>query len=158
MTDDSGEITLTQSYTPYGEVTLATSYTPWGDTLEIHGTGNFSLGYLSGITHGAGRQGSVDTATGLLYVGSGQYYDPSTGRFLTREAKADQTNPYVPWEPSTSLIAPLALLMLIFGRKKKRGKWDGLIIALVMVAAGGMSLTACSKTVTTSTGTAEIIA
>ena len=31
----------------------------------------------------------MDAATGLLYVGNGQYYDPATGRFLThgREAK-----------------------------------------------------------------------
>ncbi len=40
--------------------------------LEIHGTGNFSFGYLGGL---------MDTSTGLLYMGNGQYYDPSTGRF-----------------------------------------------------------------------------
>jgi hypothetical protein len=46
-------------------------------------------------------------------------------------------------------VAPLALLALVFGRKKKRGKWDGLLIALVMVAAVGMSLTACTSPTTT---------
>jgi hypothetical protein len=57
-------------------------------------------------------------------------------------------------------VAPLALLALVFGRKKKRGKWDGLLIALVMVAAVGMSLTACSgsSTVETPTATASVTA
>jgi hypothetical protein len=54
----------------------------------------------------------MDTATGLLYVGNGQYYDPSTGRFLNRDVRPDQTNPYVPWkqDPSSALMAPLAIL------------------------------------------------
>jgi hypothetical protein len=53
-----------------GEITLASAYTPWGDTLSVHGMGNFSFGYFGGI---------MDTATGLIYVGNGQYYDPETG-------------------------------------------------------------------------------
>lgn len=58
--------------------------------------------------------GVVDAATGLLYVGNGQYYDPETGRFLNRNAKPEQNNPYIPWggNPSSALIAPLALLVL----------------------------------------------
>jgi hypothetical protein len=32
-----------------GEITLSARYTPWGDSLEIHGTGNFTFGYLGGV-------------------------------------------------------------------------------------------------------------
>ncbi len=39
----------------------------------------------------------MDSATGLLYVGNGQYYDPATGRFLNRNARPNQAHPYVPW-------------------------------------------------------------
>jgi hypothetical protein len=87
----------------------------------------------------------MDTATGLLYVGNGQYYDPETGRFLNRNAKPEQNNPYIPWggNPSSALIAPLALLVLVFGRKKTRSKWDNLVIILVLALAIGMSLSAC---------------
>ena len=28
--------------------------------------------------------GMLDAATGLIYLGNGQYWDPETGRFLTR--------------------------------------------------------------------------
>jgi len=35
-----------------------------GDTLETYGTGNFTYGYFGGV---------MDAATGLLYVGYGQY-------------------------------------------------------------------------------------
>jgi hypothetical protein len=85
----------------------------------------------------------MDAATGLLYVGNGQYYDPSTGRFLTRHAKPDNTNPYVPWNPSSALFAPLALLFLIYGNKRKRSKWDTLVIMLLLGVAVTMSLAAC---------------
>jgi hypothetical protein len=37
MVDDSGDITLTASYTP------------WDDTLEVHGTGNLNFGYFGGM-------------------------------------------------------------------------------------------------------------
>ena len=70
------------------QITFAARYTPWGDTLESSGTGNFSFGYLGGL---------MDGATGLLYVGNGQYYDPATGRFLNRGADSNRANPYVPW-------------------------------------------------------------
>ncbi|MFH2102932.1 MAG: hypothetical protein ABIJ39_06205, partial [Chloroflexota bacterium] len=70
-----------------GAVTLAGSYTPWGDVLDYSGSGNFTWGYFGGL---------MDAATGLLYVGNGQYYDPATGRFLTREVQPENTNPYVP--------------------------------------------------------------
>jgi len=86
-----------------GKITLVSSYTPWGDTLSVNGTGSFTWGYYGGI---------MDTATGLLYVGNGQYYDPSTGRFLNRNACPDQANPYLPWkqDPASALMAPLAIL------------------------------------------------
>jgi RHS repeat-associated protein len=122
-----------------GAVTLTSSYTPWGDTLEVHGTGNFSFGYFGGI---------MDTATGLLYVGNGQYYDPQTGRFLNRNTKPEQNNPYVPWggNPSSALIGPLGLLALVYSRKKKRSRWDNIVIAAVLCLAMGGSLVGCTTT------------
>jgi hypothetical protein len=90
----------------------------------------------------------MDTYTGLLYMGNGQYYDPTTGRFLNRNAKPDQTNPYVPWggNPSAAFMAPLALLSLLYGRRKKRGKVDTYIILLVLGVALGLGLSACGST------------
>jgi len=122
-----------------GKVRLTASYTPWGDILEVHGAESsaFTLGYFGGM---------MDEATGLLYVGSGQYYDPKTGRFLNREAQQNQGNPYVPWgDPAGALVAPLALLSLAFGRKKTGGgKWRGLAVVLVLGASVMMGLTACN--------------
>jgi RHS repeat-associated protein len=121
-----------------GEVTFTASYTPWGDTLAVSGTGNITFGYFGGV---------MDAATGLLYVGNGQYYDPATGRFLTRDARSDQTNPYVPWKSDATalLIAPMVLLSLVYSRRRgKRTKWDGLFILLVLSVSVSMSLAACS--------------
>jgi RHS repeat-associated protein len=100
-----GANTPRQLSDPTGDITLSACYTPWGDTLETYGTGNFNFGYFGGI---------LDAATGLLYVGNGQYYDPATGRFLTRDAKPDSTNPYVPWDPTGALLGPLGLLALVY--------------------------------------------
>lgn len=121
-----------------GEVTFAARYTPWGDTLESSGTGNISIGYLGGL---------MDTATGLLYMGNGNYYDPSTGRFLNRNVNPNGTNPYVPWggEPSAALMAPLALLSLFYSRKKKRGTLDTIIILLVLGVSLSLGLAACGS-------------
>jgi len=98
----------------------------------------------------------MDTTTGLLYVGNGQYYDPSTGRFLNRNVNPNSANPYVPLppsgmlreggEPTGALIAPLVLLAILYGRKKRRGKLDTLIILLVLCVGIGMSLAACGLT------------
>lgn len=55
-------------------------------------------------------------------VGDGQYYDPATGRFLTRDANPSSPNPYVPWNPLGTLIGPLGLLSLVYGRRKKYQK------------------------------------
>ena len=54
----------------------------------------------------------MDAATGLLYVGNGQYYDPETGRFLTRDAKPNSSNPYVPWDPTGAILGPLGVAAL----------------------------------------------
>ncbi|MBN2116321.1 MAG: hypothetical protein JW730_07115 [Anaerolineales bacterium] len=96
---------------PAGEVTLAGRYTPWGDILEVHGAGNFTFGYLGGV---------MDLASGLIYVGNGQYYDPFTGRFLTRGINPNGTNPYVPWNPIGAILGPLGIFSLVATRK--RGK------------------------------------
>ena len=109
----------------------------WGDTLAIYGNGDLDLGYLGGI---------YDETTGLIYVGSGQYYDPHTGRFLTRSVKSQQTNPYVPWaaDPSGMLFAPLALFSLVYGRRKKQAaKWEILLLVLLMGGSLALGLTAC---------------
>jgi hypothetical protein len=85
----------------------------------------------------------MDAATGLLYVGNGQYYDPSTGRFLTRSAKPNQNNPYTPFDPMGALFAPLGLMALVYGNKKKGGKWNALLVILIFAVVVGMTLTAC---------------
>ena len=80
-------------------------------------------------------------------VGNGQYYDPSTGRFLNRTA---QPNPYVPWsgDPLGAMMAPLALMTVVLGRKKKHGKWEVIVIVAVLCCTAGMSLSACTETTT----------
>ncbi|MBI9051630.1 MAG: hypothetical protein JEZ00_19560 [Anaerolineaceae bacterium] len=115
-----------------GAVTLSVSYTPWGDTMEIYGSGMLNLGYLGGV---------YDPETGLIYMGNGQYYDPSTGRFLTRGVNGNQMNPYTPWntDPAGMLLAPIALIFMMFGKKKKKNKieeivhYTFLIITLICV-------------------------
>ena len=89
----------------------------------------------------------MDSATGLLYLGNGQYYDPATGRFLNRSARPNQANPYVPWsgDPLGALMAPLAVMTVVLGRKKKHGKWDNLMVVLVLVLASGFSISACDN-------------
>jgi RHS repeat-associated protein len=118
-----------------GEVTLARSYTPWGEVRQQVGTGSFTWGYFGGL---------MDAATGLVYVGGGQYYDPATGRFLT-PVNRDGTNPYVPQrggDPLGAVLAPFALLALLGGRKR-RGKYDRVILMLVLMVAVGGALVAC---------------
>ena len=117
-----------------GDITLSGRYTPWGDTLETHGTGNFTFGYFSGV---------MDAATGLLYVGNGQYYDPATGRFLTRDVRPNSTNPYVPWDPTGAIIGPLGVLAFFFGRRKKGSKWAMLFVLLFVVGSVSMTLAGC---------------
>jgi RHS repeat-associated protein len=132
-----------------GEITLAGRYTPWGDTLDTDGAGNFTFGYFGGV---------MEAATCLLYVGNGQYYDPSTGRFLTHDAKPNNTNPYVPWNPIGSIVGPLGLIALVFGRRKKGSKTGAFLVLLLVLGSVGMTLVACGSgstevTVTTPDGT-----
>ena len=137
-----GSRTARQLVDSTGNVVLASSYTPWGDTLSLSGSGSFLTGYFGGI---------MDSATGLLYVGNGQYYDPATGRFLNRNARPNQANPYVPWsgDPLGAMMAPLAVLTVVLGKKKKHGKWEVIIILAVLCFTAGMSLSACTKTTQT---------
>ncbi len=120
-----GMHTPRQLTNPTGGVTLAGRYTPWGDILEVYGTGNFTFGYLSGI---------MDLATGLIYVGNGQYYDPATGRFLSRGVNSNSTNPYVPWNPIGAILGPLVIFSLIAVRKRsKYGKGSSPLLMLFIL-------------------------
>jgi RHS repeat-associated protein len=119
-----------------GDVTYSARYTPWGDTLESSGTGNLAFGYFGGL---------MDAATGLLYVGDGQYYDPSTGRFLTRNARPNSANPYLPFDPTGALFLPLALVSLVYGRKRRKSKWDILVIVTLLSLSVGMGVAACGN-------------
>jgi YD repeat-containing protein len=127
-----------------GEITLAGRYTPWGDILEVHGTGSFTFGYLGGI---------MDLASGLIYVGNGQYYDPSTGRFLTRSVNPDSTNPYVPWNPIGAIVGPLGLFSLVAMRKRgKPGKENGYLLMLFILIVLPLSVgLACKDEIGTPT-------
>ncbi|MGP8337815.1 MAG: RHS repeat domain-containing protein, partial [Methanosarcinaceae archaeon] len=124
-----------QLATHEGEVVMSVAYTPWGDVLEYYGSGGIDFGYLGG---------KYDDTTGLIYMGGGQYYDPVTGRFLTRGAGS---NPYKPgaFDPAGMMIAPLALIGLVLGKKKKRGKWDSFIAVLAVCVVVGMSVSACNQ-------------
>ena len=118
-------------------------YKPWGDTLDTYGTGNFSFGYLGGV---------LDATTGLLYVGNGQYYDPATGRFLTRNVNLNSTNPYTPWNPIGAVVGPLGLLSLFYSRKKKGGKGGMFLVLLLVIMTVGMTLSACGPAPTPAPG------
>jgi hypothetical protein len=120
-----------------GEVTYSARYTPWGDTLETYGTGGFAFGYFGGL---------MDAATGLLYTGDGQYYDPSTGRFLTRNARPNSANPYLPFDPTGAIIGPLGLIALVFGRRKKGSKVGKFLVLALVVGSVGMTLAGCQFT------------
>ncbi len=134
-----GSRTARQLVDASGEVVLASSYTPWGDTLSVSGSGSFLTGSFGGI---------MDSATGLLYLGDGQYYDPATGRFLNRNARPNQANPYVPWsgDPLGAMMAPLAVMTVVLGRRKKHGKWEITVVLLALVFTAGLSFTACTFT------------
>ena len=126
-----------------GDITLSARYTPWGDTLDTYGTGGFTFGYFGGV---------MDAATGLLYVGNGQYYDPSTGRFLTRGVNPDSTNPYVPWNPIGAILGPLGLIALVFGRRKKGSKTGTFLVLALVTVSVEMTLSACGGSQTPPAG------
>lgn len=94
-----------------GEVTLFVRYNPWGKPLETSGTGNFDASFIGTL---------IDATTGLIYVGNGQYYDPETGRFLTRNFSPNSTNPYVPWNPIGIMLGPLAVVSMYYSQKKNK--------------------------------------
>lgn len=119
-----------------GLVILTRSYTPWGEVLEQAGSGELAFGYLGGV---------LDAATGLIYVGNGQYYDPATGRFLSRGTNSGAPNPYVPWQgdPLGVIMGPLALLVLSRG-KRKGGKVDQFLAILIIALAVSLTVSGCT--------------
>ena len=128
-----GTNSVRQLTSPAGAVTLSRSFTPWGELLRLTGTGDFTWGYLGGL---------VDAATGLIYVGNGQYYDPATGRFLSRGVYPGAPNPYVPWQanPLGMIVAPLLLLRLLKGKRKVTKIDQFLLVLMVLVVVN----TACT--------------
>ncbi len=118
-----------------GNVTLARSYTPWGEVMDQNGSGDFTWGYFGGL---------MDAATGLMYVGNGQYYDPATGRFL---APVNQrgANPYVPWQsnPLGVIVGPLGLLAF-WPRKRKLGKGERVLLMVMLIVGMSVGLAACN--------------
>jgi hypothetical protein len=128
-----------------GEVTMFVRYSPWGKPIETDGIGNFDASFIGTL---------IDATTGLIYIGNGQYYDPETGRFLTRGVNPNSANPYVPWNPIGILLGPLGMISANKARKKMKYA-PALIItlltlfmvacwALVAIAVGGLLLTSCS--------------
>jgi len=111
----------------------------------------FTLGYPS-IALRAGLGGVMDAATGLLYVGNGQYgvypersrRDPSTGRFLTRDVRPNSPNPYVPWNPIGAIVGPLGVIALVFGRRKKGSKAGTFLVLALVAGSVGMTLAGCA--------------
>jgi hypothetical protein len=80
----------------------------------------------------------------LLYVGNGQYYDPSTGRFLTRDVYPNSSNPYVPWNPIGAIVGPLGVIALVFGRRKKGSKAGTFLVLALVAGSVGMTLAGCA--------------
>jgi hypothetical protein len=119
-----------------GAVTLSTRYNPWGKPIEIDGTGNFDASFIGTL---------IDATTGLIYIGNGQYYDPETGRFLTRGVNPNSTNPYMPWNPSGLLIGSMGLVMMIL--RSKRGRHASKFVTmLTLVIPMAFFLVGCTIT------------
>jgi len=139
-----GNRTVRQLSDADGSITLARSYTPWGELLEQHGGGDLTWGYFGGL---------LDAATGLIYVGGGQYYDPETGRFLSPIGGG--RNPYVPASPGDPLGAMMGAVALValLARRRRKDERDGWLLGLVLVLVVGVSvgLTACGPVTPTPT-------
>lgn len=90
----------------------------------------------------------MDAATGLMYVGNGQYYDPATGRFLTRDALPGSTNPYAPWGVNPlGLLLGAGIVVGLYRRKHgKFSKYGNLALFFVFILTTNMILTACCPT------------
>jgi YD repeat-containing protein len=132
-----------------GLTTLSVRYNPWGKPIEIHGTGNFDASFIGTL---------IDATTGLIYIGHGQYYDPETGRFLTRGMNPNGTNPYVPWNPIGGIVAPFTLASVYqsYNKKKNRVIWFVLLALTLATFACAMPCSCtgtCSKTDSTPTDT-----
>jgi RHS repeat-associated protein len=120
-----------------GSITLVRTYDPFGQVLDQRGSGSLSWGFFGGL---------LDAASGLVYIGNGQYYDPATGRFLT--ASGPGANPYLPrgtGDPLGALLAPVALISLWIRRKGRKHiapteRW--LVIAVVLLSASA-TIVAC---------------
>jgi hypothetical protein len=76
--------------------------------------------------------------------GNGQYYDPATGRFLTRDARPNQNNPYTPFDPMGALFAPLGVVALVYS-KRKGSKGAILLVILSFAVVTGLKLSACGN-------------
>lgn len=120
-----------------GVLTLTRTYGPWGEVLAQTGTGSFTWGYFGG---------AMDAATGLMYLGDGRYYDPTTGRFLL-PANPANSNPYIPFGgPLGAVTLPIAL-----GRpgsnRRSRNTWTRLILFALLFLFLGVNLVACNTIV-----------
>jgi hypothetical protein len=97
----------------------------------------------------------IDATTGLIYIGNGQYYDPETGRFLTRGVNPNSTNPYVPWNPSGGILVPIGLASVYYSRRKKRSKAMDRLVLFVFALLMMMNLACCHTPTTTPESTTE---
>jgi hypothetical protein len=97
----------------------------------------------------------IDATTGLIFIGNGQYYDPETGRFLTRRVNPNSTNPYMPWNPSGGILVPVGLASVYYSRRKKRSKGMDRLVLFVFVLLMMMNLACCHVPTTPSTGSGE---
>ncbi|MDH5508466.1 MAG: hypothetical protein OEZ02_14685, partial [Anaerolineae bacterium] len=136
-----GTTTTRQMTGPAAEVLVVRGFTPWGEITYQNGIDDLAWGYFGGL---------MDAATGLIYMGAGQYYDPSTGRFLSPVNNFDPENPGNPYLPSSgdplgAMLGPVALLLLLSGRRKKKGKVDKLLLLLLMSMAVVMGVVACGE-------------
>jgi RHS repeat-associated protein len=134
-----GQNTVRQMTDDAAVVTLARTYDPFGQVIAQAGSGNLAWGYWGGL---------LDAATGLVYVGNGQYYDPVTGRFLSPSGRG--RNPYLPTsrsDPLGAALGPVALIALVATRRRrKKDKWNGVLLVALFVVMGvgmGAGLTAC---------------
>jgi len=48
----------------------------------------------------------------------------------------------VPWDPSSAIIAPLGIIALFAGRKKKGSKFGTFVVLLLVLGSVGMTLAA----------------
>ncbi|MDR3574417.1 MAG: hypothetical protein P4L50_11170 [Anaerolineaceae bacterium] len=78
-------------------------------------------------------------------IGNGQYYDPSSGRFLSRQS-GQGGNPYLPkgLDPIGAMVGPLALVGMLAGKSKKK-KLGLVIMVLMIVLASGVALAGCGS-------------